>query len=156
MKRNLAMAIAAAAIAAFPAGAQTGAQAQQGYGPGMMGGYGMGPGMMGGYGMGPGALAGLDLSAEQRSRIRDIQREVRQQHWTLMGQVHEQQFRLQELQESGTATREQIDQAYAAAAEAHKKMLDTARDARSRMQAVLTPEQREKLGRLWDGPRGPG
>jgi Spy/CpxP family protein refolding chaperone len=125
-----------------------------GYGPG----YGMGPGMMGGYGPRAGwGLAALDLTDAQRAKIADIQREASRKQWDLMGKVHEQQYRLQEQYESGKAEDEAARKSYAAMADAHKQMFDIQLDTRKKIDAVLTPEQREQLrqgyrGR-WGAPR---
>lgn len=100
-----------AALAIAPTGSTAFAQ-PYGTAPGMMGGsggYGMGRGMMGGhgpggYGMGPGmmgggyaaeALLGLDLSAEQRKQIAQIQQEAAQSRWQLMGTMHSQESHMQ-------------------------------------------------------------
>ena len=108
-----------------------------GYGPGMMGGYG--PGMMGGYGYGYGALP--DLTAEQRSKIVEIQREARAKQWPLMQQM-------QELMWSDSAYDEQGQRRdYDKMAALQKQMFENGIDTRKRIEAVLTPQQREQLRR---------
>ena len=135
-----------------------------GMGPGMMGGYGpggygMGPGMMGGpggYGMGPGmmggyaneAYAGLDLSAEQRKNIADIQRETAKAQWQLMGTMHQQGPHMYGMFGPG------IDEADARKAfktmtETQKAMFETQLEARKKVDAVLTKEQFDQLRRYW-------
>jgi Spy/CpxP family protein refolding chaperone len=132
-----------------------------GMGPGMMGDYGMGPGMMGGYGMGPGMMGGyggygygLDLSAEQRAKISEIQQEVAQKHWDLMGRLHQQGGPMAEAFGPGPIDERAARKAYDAMADAHKQMFDLSLQARKRIDAVLTPEQREQMSRGWRG-RGP-
>ena len=135
-----------------------------GMGPGMMGGYGgygMGPGMMGGYGghgMGPGMMGGygygLDLSAEQRAKISEIQQEVAQKRWDLMGRLHQQGGPMAEAFGPGPIDEQAARKAYDAMADAHKQMFDLSLQARKRIEAVLTSEQREQLQRGWRG-RGP-
>jgi len=140
-----------------------------GMGPGMMGGwgpgYGMGPGMMGGYGMGYGMMGGyrwglgaLNLTDAQRARIADIQREASRKQWDVMGKVHEQQYQLQEQYASGRLDDDAARKAYAAMADAHKQMFDIQLDARKKIDAVLTKEQREQLreGTGWGVPRHRG
>jgi len=133
-----------------------------GTGPGMMGGwggYGMGPGMMWGYGRGGGwGLGALNLTDAQRARIADIQRETSRKQWDLMGKVHEQQYRLREQYESGGLDDDAARKAYAAMADAHKQMFDVQLDARKKIDAVLTKEQREQLreGTGWGMPRHRG
>lgn len=127
-----------------------------GYGPG----YGMGPGMMGpGYGpmgaammgpgmMGPGMMGGwggglpANLSAEQRTRIAEIQREARTRQWPLMQQMHELMWN------DGAAFDEQAQRRdYDRVAALHKQMFETMLDTRKRIDAVLTPQQRDELRR---------
>jgi Spy/CpxP family protein refolding chaperone len=134
-----------------------------GMGPGMMGGYGygpgygMGPGMMGGYGpgmMGFGALGALNLTDAQRAKIADIQRELSQKHWELMGKAFEERNKLLEQFESGKADDQAARKTYQAMAEARRQMFESSLDARKRIDAVLTAEQREQLRRGWRGGWG--
>jgi Spy/CpxP family protein refolding chaperone len=157
MKRTLiGAAVAAAAILG-------GTAVGQGYGmgPGMMGGgygagYGMGPGMMGGYGpgqgMGPGMMGGgygpgyaaLNLTDEQRKKIDAIQEEVWSKQGELMGRMHAQSYRMHDF---GKADDAAARKAFDEMATAHKQMFETRLEARRRIDAVLTPEQRKQLGR---------
>jgi Spy/CpxP family protein refolding chaperone len=136
-----------------------------GMGPGMMGGYGygpgygMGPGMMGGYGYGPGmmgfgALSALNLTDAQRAKIADIQHELSQKHWELMGKAFEERNKLLEQFESGKTDDQAARKSYQAMAEARRQMFESSLDARKRIDAVLTPEQREQLRRGWRGGWG--
>lgn len=132
-----------------------------GMGPGMMsgGGYGpgygmgpgmMGPGMMGGYGgWGPGY--GVDLSAEQRQKLFDIQREVANKRWEVMGKLHAEGGPMDQAFSGGQLDEQAARKAYDAMAAAHKQMFETMLDARKRMDAVFTPEQREQLQRNFGG-----
>ncbi len=132
-----------------------------GSGPGMMwggGGYGMmGPGGYG-YGMGgPGMMGGgwgalpADLTPEQRGKITDIQREFRKQQWPLMQQMQEAMW------DSGSGGfDEQAERRdYERVAALHKQMFENMLASRKRMEAVLTPEQREQMRKAWGG-RPPG
>jgi Spy/CpxP family protein refolding chaperone len=140
-----------------------------GMGPGMMGGYGpgygMGPGMMGGYGpggMGPGMMGGfgpgfgygVDLSDEQRAKISGIQQELAQKHWELMGRMHQQGGPMSQAFGPGPIDEKAARKAYESMAEAQKQMFELSLQSRKRIDAVLTPEQREQMGRGWRG-RGP-
>jgi Spy/CpxP family protein refolding chaperone len=139
-----------------------------GMGQGMMGGggggYGMGPGMMGGNGpggygmMGPGmmgggygleALAGLDLSAEQRKQIAQIQEETAKARWQLMGSMHEQDYHMYGMMGMGSLDEAAARKAFDAMAATRKAMFELSLGARKRVDAVLTPEQREKLRKYW-------
>ena len=136
---------AALAGAAILAGTALG----QGYGmgPGMMGsggygpGQGMGPGMMGGYGPG---YAALNLTDEQRKKIDAIQEEVWSKQGELMGRMHAQSYRMHDF---GKADDAAARKAFDEMATAHKQMFETRLEARKRIDAVLTPEQRKQLGR---------
>ena len=144
-----------------------------GMGPGMMGGYGpgygMGPGMMGGYGpgygMGPGMMGGyggyggyrgygVDLSPEQRAKIADIQQELGRKQWGLMEKMHEEGGPMYQAFGSGAFDEKAARKAYETMAEAQKQMFEASLQMRKKLDAVLTPEQREQMGRGWRG-RGP-
>jgi Spy/CpxP family protein refolding chaperone len=176
MKRKL-LAVTAAALLGTAAAAFSqpygmgpgGGYGAGGMGPGMMGGYGpgygMGPGMMGGYGpggMGPGMMGGfgpglgygVDLSDEQRAKISGIQEELAQKHWELMGRMHQQGGPMSQAFGPGPIDEKAARKAYEAMAEAQKQMFELSLQSRKRIDAVLTPEQREQMGRGWRG-RGP-
>jgi Spy/CpxP family protein refolding chaperone len=104
--------------------------------------------MMGGQGMMWG-LQRLDLSAEQRDKIAKIQDDLNRQHWALMQGMHAQ----------GGPQRGLLDdkderQSYEAMAAIHKQMFESSLEARRKMLEVLTPQQREQLGRGWGGRPG--
>lgn len=176
MKRKL-LAVTAAALLGTAAAAFSqpygmgpgGGYGPGGMGPGMMGGYGpgygMGPGMMGGYGpggMGPGMMGGfgpgfgygVDLSDEQRAKISGIQQELAQKHWELMGRMHQQGGPMSQAFGSGPIDEKVARKAYESMAEAQKQIFELSLQSRKRIDAVLTPEQREQMGRGWRG-RGP-
>ena len=171
MKRTL-LAIAATLLVATAAHAQPG-----GGGPGVMNGYGYGPGpgwggMMDGYGrhgmmtdgygrepggygmMGPQMGFGLDyralnLSVEQRDKILAIERATSSKRWELMGRMREQGLRMHESEATGKLDDEALRKNYQAMSEAHKAMFEASLQTRKDILAVLTPEQREQLGRGW-------
>lgn len=127
MKRTLiSAAVAAAAILAGTALGQ---------------GYGMGPGMMGGYGP---EYAALNLTDEQRKKIDAIQEDVWRKQGELMGKMHAQSYRMHEF---GKADDDAARKAFDEMAVAHKQMFETRLEARKRIDAVLTPDQRKQLGR---------
>jgi Spy/CpxP family protein refolding chaperone len=139
-----------------------------GYGPGMMGqgpygpgygrmggGYGgmMGPGVGGpGYGWGGGMMGGgwgglpADLTADQLAQVTAIQREMRARQWPLAQQMHELMWAGGERSFDESAERRDYERVSAL----HKQMFDNMLEARRRIDAVLTPQQREQLRR---GPR---
>jgi Spy/CpxP family protein refolding chaperone len=144
-----------------------------GMGPGMMwgnggpGAYGMGPGMMGGYGgpggygMGPGmtggyggnAYPGIDLTADQRKKIDQIQQETSKAMWPLMQKMHELGYQMYGTPGQGPADVDAARKAYQAMADTQKAMFDQQLEARKRIDAVLTKEQHEQLQRYWGGRR---
>ena len=132
-----------------------------GMGPGAMGGWGMGPGLMGGAGPGFGAApaipggAQLGLSADQRAKIFQIQKELRAKHWALMGKSMEARFRVQELYDADTLDKAAIDAQYKEIDDARRQMIDSSIDARGQVRALLTKEQIEKFDASTRG-RGPG
>lgn len=134
-----------------------------GMGPGMMNGYGagpaMGPGMMGGYGGGPGmmrgrgggAFLGLELTPDQARQIAGIHEETARVMWQLMGTMHQNRYHMHGMFGMGEFDEEAARQAYDMAAETHKAMFEKQIDARKRIDAVLTDEQREQLRKHWGG-----
>lgn len=134
-------------------------------GPGMMGeyGWGMGPGMMGGYGpgggmMGPGMWGGYGLQSsltdEQHSKIAAIQDDFARKRWDLMGRMEEESFKLQQFYSAGKRDESAINAVYKRMSELRRQMFDTNVDARKKMEAVLTKEQREQMRRGWRGGWG--
>lgn len=155
-----------------------GATAPRGYGPGMMGGYGggpgpYGPGMMGGYGGGsgwgmgsmmgmmglggPGLLGmgpyyALDLSEQQRTKMSQIQSELRKKNWDVVGKLVDEQARLRELFAADKRDPAAIGKQSMKIAELRRQLLEASVDAHNRMEALLSKEQKEqwrRFGRGW-------
>lgn len=122
-----------------------------GGGPGMTGGGGgMGPGMMGG--LGGGVLADLDLSKEQREKIAEIQAEVRRQQSALMRGMQQQEWHMADAwRDDGSFDEQAARKAFDAMTAQRKAMFDLMIDAHKRIDALLTPAQREQLRRRWGG-----
>jgi len=126
---------------------------------GMMGGYGYGmvPWMMGGFGpgygmghgmMGLGNFRALDLSADQRSRITPIRKEMRKKQWALMGEMMDAQDKLQELYDADKQDSAAINKQYKLIEDLRRQMVDNSVEAHNRINSILTQEQREKF-RQW-------
>jgi len=173
LKRTLAPAIVAAALALGSTGAALAQQAKpgpgpgpgmmggsgpgsQGYGPGMMGGYGpggpgYGPGMMGGGMMGPGigrALWSLDLTDTQRKEILQAQDELRKKNWELAGKMQDEMAKLRDAYwGAAKPDRSAISAAYKRIGELRQQRVENSLDAAERVEKVLTPEQRQQLKR---------
>jgi len=168
--------LASLVMVAMVAVAGTAGAQQYGYGPGMMQGYGMGPGMMGqgmmGQGMmgpgmmgpgmmGPGMMGGMmhgygygygvDLTPEQRSKVLDIEQRFAQQNWDLMGKMHQQGYRGPQVYRDGKFDEQAARKNYEAMEVSRKQMFETWLKAQKEMDALLTPDQRQKMQRGWQG-----
>lgn len=141
-----------------PAGAWSG----RGYGHGMMWGYGGGDyaggygrgawggmgGMMGipGHGMmGMGPYYALDLNEQQRSKMAQIQDEVRKKNWDVMGKLMDEQARLRDLYAAEKRDPAAIGKQSMKVAELRRQMLESSVDAHNRMEALLSKEQKANL-----------
>jgi Spy/CpxP family protein refolding chaperone len=114
-----------------------------GYGPGMMGGYG--PGMMGGWGSGPRSWGLSDLTADQRSKIQQVQQEFWNKQWPLMQQMHSAELASDGSELDDQAARKQ----YETVSALHKQMFENRLEMRKKIEAILTPKQREQLRQNW-------
>ncbi|MEE9286864.1 MAG: Spy/CpxP family protein refolding chaperone [Gammaproteobacteria bacterium] len=159
-------------------GGQTMGSGHGAYGMGHMGMMGMmagsemmgSPRMMGGMGhrgmmhmmhrrsgmMGMGPLGMLDLSDEQRAKVRKIQDDLRKRHWNTMGKIMDEQSELRELFVSEKRDPKAIGAVYGKIFDYKQQMIEEKIEARNRMHAVLTEEQRKQLKQMRRGMRGPG
>ena len=134
---------------------------QYGYGHAMMGGYGMGHGMMGqgmmGQGMGPGMMHGsgygygVDWTPGQRAKILEIEQRVAQQHWDLMGKMHQQGYRGAQVYRDGKFDEQAARKNYDAMEASRKQMFEAWLTAQKEMNALLTVDQRQTMQRHWQG-----
>lgn len=123
---------------------------------GMMGGGMMGGGMMGFGGMmGPGmmgaagpALAVLGLDEAQRNEVVKIGDELRKKRWAVAGQMQDEMARIRDAAWSGKRDRAAILAAHKRMSELGQQQLESSLDAADRIDKVLTPEQRQQLGRI--------
>ena len=145
MKRTLITAALLSAFVALPAAAHSDGPMRQGMGPGMMGGPGMGPGMMEGCHADP--YAALKLSSEQRAQLADIQREFRRTQQKLMSRMHEQEFHMHDLFALADADEAAARKSFDTMSAAMKEMFEASLEARKRINAILTDEQRKQLQR---------
>lgn len=132
----------------------------QGMGGGMMGGCGDGPGMGFGGMMGPGmmgggmmgvagpALAALGLDEAQRNEVVKIGDELRKKRWAVAGQMQDEMARIRDAAWSGKRDRAAILAAHKRMSELGQQQLESSLDAADRIDKVLTPEQRQQLGRI--------
>ncbi len=119
-------------------------------GPGMMGPGMMGPGMMGGYGYGP----ALDLTEQQQAEIAQIQEDFRKKQSDLAAKMYAEQAKLNEIYYSGKRDPAAIDNQYKKICDLRRQMIQIQVDAQNRMDAVLTPEQKERLRGYYGGRGG--
>ncbi len=119
-------------------------------GPGMMGGYGghgMGLGMMGGYGLG--AIYRLNLTDEQRTQVNGVQEDLRKKNWDLMGKMQDELSKQADIRgSSGKLDRSAILAADKRIFELRQQMLANGLDAQERIEALLTPQQKEQYREL--------
>ena len=127
----------------------------QGMGGGMMGGCGYGPGMGFGGMMGPGmmgvagpALAALGLDEAQRNEVVKIGDELRKKRWAVAGQMQDEMAKIRDAAWSGKRDRASILAAHKRMSELGQQQLESSLDAADRIDKVLTPEQRQQLGRI--------
>lgn len=108
-----------------------------------------GPGMMGGgWGMGPWSRA--ELSADQRTRINRIRDETRRKNWELMGRLMDEQAVLRDLSDAPKRDNDALNEAYRKVRELKQQIYASSEDAYDRIDAILTPKQKEKSSwRFW-------
>ena len=117
---------------------------------GMMGSGGddrMGAGMMCGYSSD--AYAGLDLTAEQQKAIAAVREQASRAMWQQMGTMHGQGYRMQGVFGPGELDEAAARKSFQAMADSQKAMFELQLDARRKIDAVLTNDQRQKLSRYW-------
>ncbi|MEW6764897.1 MAG: Spy/CpxP family protein refolding chaperone [Pseudomonadota bacterium] len=128
-----------------------------GYGS-MMGGYHMMPGMMPGYRQGAGAV---ELSDEQRAKMRDIQRSMFKENMGLQEKLMDEYARLDDFYAADKPDPEAVQEAYDRINALRKQMVEKHLQARNRMYDLLTDEQKKmwrSQRRQWGhmGMMGPG
>lgn len=110
----------------------------------------MGHGMMGGYGPG----AELNLNEQQQKKITQIQDDLRKKHWDLMGKMNQENAKLRDLYYSDQRDPATIGQQQQRIFDLRRQMMESAIEAQNRMEAVLTPEQKEQMrGQYGQGRR---
>lgn len=111
--------------------------------------HGMGRGMMGG-GMGMG-MAGLDLTDEQRASIAEIRMALSRKQGALMAQMQASGACPRGGDLAGPFDEQAARKRHDAMVGLQQQMFENALDARKRMDGLLTPQQREQLGRRAGG-----
>ncbi|MCJ7798838.1 MAG: Spy/CpxP family protein refolding chaperone [Polaromonas sp.] len=137
----------------YRTGMGMGSQGVGGQGMGMMDGDGwdhgcrdsrdgMGPQMMGGLGM-----ARLDLTYEQRATIAEIRMTLSRKQGALMAQMHASGSHPRGGYRDGPFDEQAARKWHEAMAGVRQQMFENRLEARKRIDSVLTPQQREQLGR---------
>lgn len=128
-----------------------------GYGPGYGYGYGMGNMMGGGYGammgggFGPmmggmmGGLYGLDLSKDQREKIRNIQFRMRRDNLKLMASMMDSSDKLAELYDKDKLDAGKIGKVYDEIFKIRREMIQQHIRARNEIYEALNKEQRKQF-----------
>ena len=110
-------------------------------GQGMMGG-----GMMGGFGW----RNIPDLTADQRSKIEAIRRDLRNRQFALMDQMHD-QIHSTPYYRNGQFDEQAARRSYDETEKLRRQMFENALDAHKRIDALLTPSQRQQLAKRYGG-----
>ena len=110
-------------------------------GQGMMGG-----GMMGGFGW----RNIPDLTPDQRSKIEAIRRDLRNRQFALMDQMHD-QIHSTPYYRNGQFDEQAARRGYDETEKLRRQMFENALDAHKRIDALLTPAQRQALARRYGG-----
>ena len=127
---------------------------------GGMGGVGVGHGMMGDGGlMGP--MAMLDLSDEQRAKIRRIEDEQRKKNRDLYAKIEDESVKLRDLYGADTLDAKKIGAVYDKIFDLKREVIVAGIEAHNKARAVLTKEQQDQLksfrrGGMGMGGYGPG
>ncbi len=127
-------------------------------GGGMMGGGMGGMGMMG-SGMGP--MGMLNLTDEQRGKIRKIEDEQRKKSRDLYGKIEDESVKLRDLYDTDVPDAKKIGAVYDKIFDLKREAIVASIEARNKARGVLTKEQQEQLksfrrGGMGMGGYGPG
>ncbi len=124
------------------------------HGSGMMGGHGRGMmgdhegGMMGGYGSGMmmesprmNMVRSLDLSDEQRSKIKKLSDQLRHNNWVAQGSIMDESAKLRDLYEADKHDPATIGNVYQKIFDLKRQMIEAMIDTQNHVEELLTPEQ---------------
>ncbi len=87
----------------------------------------------------------LDLSDQQNDRIETILEQARDVQWDLSRRVRDEQWQLMKLVSADSPDPAQVGKQYAGVSELSRQILENSIDARRRIDALLTQEQRDDL-----------
>ena len=96
-----------------------------------------------------GHFFGLNLNQGQRSKIANIEMQARERQWNLMGQMREAQYKLRDMLSAQNADPTQINDQAVTVEKLEQQMVQANTNARDKVMALLTPEQRDRVVH-WD------
>lgn len=96
-------------------------------------------------GINPAALAALNLTEEQRAKVTEVQRGLQRAQWARMGALRELRWKHRDALDAPDFDPDAARKQYEAMAAIRKEMFEASLDARLRIEAVLTREQRQQL-----------
>ena len=105
-------------------------------------------------GLNPAALAALKLTADQRNKVTEIERDLKRKESTLIGSIRELRWKQQDAFKAPEVDVEAVRRNYDEMAALRKQMFDLALDGRKRIESVLTREQRVEASE-WTSPSSP-
>jgi Spy/CpxP family protein refolding chaperone len=96
-------------------------------------------------GINPAALAGLKLTADQRNKVTEIERDLKRKQWKLVGSIRELRWKQQDAFKAPEVDVEAVRRNFEEMSALRKQMFELAVDGRKRLESVLTREQRVEL-----------
>ena len=99
------------------------------------------------------AVWNLDLTPEQRARIRKIQRDLRKKHWALEDKIEDVSDKLFELYRAPERDAKAIGKIYGQIFDYRRQMIELAIEAGNEVGKVLTPEQRRQWMMMLPHPK---
>ncbi len=115
-------------------------------------------GMPGGRWAGP-AFARIDrleLSDEQRSKIRKLESDLRRKNWDTLGKIMDEKDKLHDLYAADKRDPKAIGAVYGTIFGYQRQIIEATVDTLNRAEAMLTDAQRQQLKQLRRGPRPQG
>jgi Spy/CpxP family protein refolding chaperone len=96
-------------------------------------------------GINPAALASLKLTADQRHKLTEIDRDLKRKQWKLVGALRELRWKQQDAFKAPEVDVEAVRRNYEDTSALRKQMFDLALEGRKRVEGVLTKEQRVEV-----------
>lgn len=94
---------------------------------------------------------GIELSDAQQAEVTRLRREMRDRHHEAMGKIMREMDRLHDLYAADTLDPKAIGEAHERIFKLRRPLFEAAANSRNRLRTILTPEQRELMGRKGRG-----